>query len=241
MNHAVVLAAQQFLGFELCGALLESGWTVTAIDDNDTTEEKWMEIGRNANIQYIAFSDWNREIKSEATLFLPYYDQLRGNKLQCLSEVDSILEEQKQLPNIVEIYSNRERKTSRSQGSRPVTTFYIPTLFGIHQPSSFLFAQLLNEDCEEGCYEYIDDTSGAIYVKDAAFSIISNSLEQKTFTLKPDSDNSWSEALSHITESTFSSEPIQCTPNKNILTVKPSQSYDEIIQEQKRGINREEI
>ncbi|MCR2820995.1 hypothetical protein [Lederbergia panacisoli] len=56
MKSAVVFGARQFLGYEFCVQLLEKGYKVFAKDfaewQNEEHEEKWLFIGRNANLQY---------------------------------------------------------------------------------------------------------------------------------------------------------------------------------------------
>ena len=57
MSIAVVFAARQQNGFSLCVELLEKGYTVYANDhslwQNAEHEEKWLFIGRNANLHYL--------------------------------------------------------------------------------------------------------------------------------------------------------------------------------------------
>lgn len=55
MNHAIVVGALGFVGFNLCNALLNEGYKVTAFNDNrcispDWFDDKMLEIGRNANL-----------------------------------------------------------------------------------------------------------------------------------------------------------------------------------------------
>ncbi|MBS4193643.1 hypothetical protein [Lederbergia citri] len=61
MKSAVVFSARQLLGYEFCVQLLEKGYTVFAEDfmewQNEDHEEKWLFIGRNANLQYNQLDD----------------------------------------------------------------------------------------------------------------------------------------------------------------------------------------
>jgi hypothetical protein len=237
LNHAIVMAAQQYLGFELCSALLEKGWTVTAVDDDEETKDKWMEIGRNANIQYVPTHTWNRELPVECRLFLPYYDQFKGNKFECLSLVDHIYDHNEDFPEVVQIFSNlSERNKEFESGKAAVTTFYLPTLYGIHQPSHFLFSQVLQGRKDEELH-YADDPSGAIYVKDAANCIIKHSGRHGTYSLKPLSDNSWKEALSYITDETITPSLKERRLIGDSITVHPSKSHETIMREQKQRMN----
>ena len=236
MNHAFVFAAQQFLGFELCDALLEKGWTVTAIDKDIEVKDKWLEIGRNANLQYIPYEQWDKNMNEECNVFLPYYDQLRENTESYLAEVEAIASKLEQPPHMIRIYPNG----TRSHGEEGAA-FYLPTLYGIHQPREFLFAQLLMEGEAES--SFVDDPSGAIYVKDAANVIISQASKNESFTLKPLSAHSWNEALSYVTEKSLSPERTHKDSESvgNELIVKPSKSHQYIIEQQLKGIRMLEM
>ncbi|PFA66414.1 hypothetical protein CN378_14050 [Bacillus sp. AFS015802] len=231
MNHAFVFAAQQFLGFELCDALLEEGWTVTAIDEDKGTKDKWMEIGRNANLEYVPYGEWDRDVRAGSNVFLPYYDQLRGDKVSYLSEVETLVSKKNQPFHVIRIYPNEKGNEDVKEDG---TSFYLPTLYGIHQPEEFLFAQLLTG--REEISEYVDDPSGAIYVKDAARTIVNLSMKKERFSLKPLSNQSWKEALSYITNETFSDVPVNSARGGEEVIVRPSKSHKSIIEEQKEGI-----
>ena len=236
MDHAFVFAAQQFLGFELCNALLEKGWTVTAIDEKKELAEKWMEIGRNANLEYVPYSDWDKNVRSGCNVFLPYYDGVKGRELEYLTEADLLLTKMDQPPHMIRIYSNEfEERGVGSEGA----AFHLPTLYGIHQPQHFLFAQLLMGKQE--ILDYADDPSGAIFVKDAARTIVKLSNKKERFTLKSLSEQSWSEALSYVTEENFSPELRQVGSGRKEIIVRPSKSHKSIIDQQLKGIQMNEI
>ncbi|MBN8192463.1 hypothetical protein JI667_09895 [Bacillus sp. NTK074B] len=236
MDHAFVFAAQQFLAFELCHALLEKGYTVTAVDEKTVLMDKWMEIGRNANLEYVPYSDWDKNVQSGCYVFLPYYDGVRGRKLEFLTEVDGLLIKMDHPPHMVRIYSNEfEVRDVGSDGA----TFHLPTLYGIHQPEHFLFAQLLTGRKEIS--DYVDDPSGAIFVKDAAKTIVKLSTKKERFTLKSLSDQSWSEALSYVTEKTFSPASPRAGSRGKEIIVRPSKSHKSIIEQQRKELKMNEI
>jgi hypothetical protein len=239
LNHAVVFAAQQYLGFELCNALLERGWTVTAVDDEAETTDKWLEIGRNANIQYVPVQEWDRELPVECRLFLPYYDQIGGRSLQCLSQsvIGKIKSDEDGLPEIVRLFTNQTKRENDSQFSNEASaTFYLPTLYGGHQPAQFLFSQLL-QGKEENEFRYEDDPSSAIYVKDAANSILKHSGRRGAFSLKSLSENSWKEALSYITDASFAPSEKKRSLIGEPIIVHPTKSHESILKEQKLMMN----
>ncbi|MGG4167195.1 hypothetical protein ABEW00_06885 [Rossellomorea vietnamensis] len=235
-HHAFVFAAQQFLGFELCNALLEEGWTVTAIDEAKETKDKWMEIGRNANLEYVPYGEWDKNVRGGSSVFLPYYDQGRGNRAAFLSEVDILLSKVDQPFDMIRIYSNgRGNKDLEEDGA----AFYLPTLYGIHQPEEFLFAQILTGRGE--VEDYVDDPSGAIYVKDAAGMIVNLFSKKDTYTLKPLSSRSWNEVLSYITDETFSADHREIDSVGKEVIVRPSKSHKSIIDQQEKGIRLHKI
>ncbi|MGG3914652.1 hypothetical protein [Rossellomorea vietnamensis] len=235
-HHAFVFAAQQFLGFELCHALLEKEWTVTAIDEQKETKDKWMEIGRNANLEYVPYGEWDKSVRSGSSVFLPYYDQVKGNRAGYLSEVDELLKKVDQPFQVIRVYSNGKGNRGFEEDG---AIFYLPTLYGIHQPEEFLFAQILTGRGD--VTDYVDDPSGAIYVKDAAKMIVNLSSKKDTFTLKPLSDRSWNEALSYITTKTFSAGHCEIDPVGKEVIVRPSKSHKGIIDQQEKGIRLHEM
>jgi hypothetical protein len=236
LNHAFVFAAQRFLGFELCDALLEKGWTVTAIDEDKDMKDKWLEIGRNANLEYVPYGEWDKNVRSQCHVFLPYYDQVRENKFSYLTEADGLLSKMDQPFQMIRIYS--KVRGNRGLGENGAV-FYLPTLYGIHQPEEFLFAKLLKG--REEISDYVDDPSGAIYVKDAARMIVNLSSKKERFTLKPLSGQSWNEALSYVTKESFLPEPRDFESEGKEIIVRPSKSHKSIIDQQVKGIRMYEI
>jgi hypothetical protein len=63
MKDAAVYGARQPFGFELCTQLLERGYCVYAVDHEywmrESDEEKWLFIGRNANLRYFGLKNGN--------------------------------------------------------------------------------------------------------------------------------------------------------------------------------------
>ncbi|MBS4198674.1 hypothetical protein KHA93_03290 [Bacillus sp. FJAT-49732] len=80
MKSAIVFGARQSLGYELCVQLLEKGYKVYAKDfaqwQNEEQEEKWLFIGRNANLQYEHLEDFLETKQSESIhyFFIPLLD-----------------------------------------------------------------------------------------------------------------------------------------------------------------------
>ena len=79
MKKAIVLAAREKLGIHICKQLLKHDYEIYALDEErfqtERHEQRWMWIGRNANIQLYDMSDNNINIDHEKTtiVFLPLY------------------------------------------------------------------------------------------------------------------------------------------------------------------------
>lgn len=73
MKTAIVLGARQELGFQLCEHLLENDYAVFANDfllwQDETHEEKWLYIGRNAHLHYMKSENIADILKKEALTF----------------------------------------------------------------------------------------------------------------------------------------------------------------------------
>lgn len=78
MKKAIVFGAYQFLGFHICGALLEEGEEIIGVSfpniHVDDIEDKRMEIGRNANFSEISWNHLDSILQDSHSdfLFLTY-------------------------------------------------------------------------------------------------------------------------------------------------------------------------
>ncbi|MGV3467151.1 MAG: hypothetical protein ACO1OT_17910 [Heyndrickxia sp.] len=189
MENAIVCGAMHFVGFELCKELLNHGCSVVAIDNESNTEkssmEKWLEIGRNANLMRISIEEIRDEIDSSAVCFIPFIDFLSfpGNMNDLFKVVESLL----QVENITEYhiiyptkylfsYSDRSRRNfneifSKANRNKKVVEYYVPTLYGPWQPNTYLFQQLIEGKLNE---EYLDDRLDAIFIEDVVKEIVEN-------------------------------------------------------------------
>ncbi|MBO0993661.1 hypothetical protein [Bacillus sp. SD088] len=102
MKSAIVLGARQQYGFKLCEELLEQGYQVNAMDFNQwqTTEqeEKWLFIGRNANLHYAPLHE-NENISDNQALILivPLIDFYSRQKTEAHDALLSILKKLNEL------------------------------------------------------------------------------------------------------------------------------------------------
>jgi nucleoside-diphosphate-sugar epimerase len=208
MTKAIVTGGLGFLGFELCLAFLEEGVEVLAADTEDTAGGRWLEVGRNANITYQPIRQDLIPGFSEARTYINLYDHFTGNKADAqLKSIKKFVEKVQSssadafllLPSVV---PNRIKESELTELIEYLKEqfnnhyiVYIPTLFGPHQPETFLFQQIL-ADSDSGL-DYVDDTRSAIFVKDAAKAIQNQIKISRTryVQLTPAHSGSWMEIL----------------------------------------------
>lgn len=208
MQKAIICGVYQFLGFQLCSYLLESGveivgFTPPAISI-DHLEEKKMEIGRNANFNERKWNDFHQVVQlNDSHLFIDLYS-LNSERI-IYSTVKKLLEEkavQSALENVsVTILANITSLTSKEPAFWEQENFkdlnlkviYLPTLYGPWQPHEFSFQQLLSnkeKEIQVNDAEYILD---AIYIEDAVMEIIrqSKKIESASLVFRSNVSNHW--------------------------------------------------
>jgi hypothetical protein len=219
VNHAYVFPAQGFLGFQLCTALLEEGWEVTALDSGREMGDHWMEIGRNANLHWTSFETWDRLVPSGSHVYLPYYD---ADDLLTEKEGKTLME---QAGYTIRVFSHFQDPPSVNPSGADI---YVPTLIGVRQPESYHFARLIKDVRVDKPVQ--DDPTGVIYVKDAARKIISCTGEKGELHLK--GERAWADASALLTEAGIP----QLEAPKNIrgkeISVMASKSLENIFDEQ---------
>ncbi|WP_018665220.1 hypothetical protein [Heyndrickxia acidiproducens] len=250
MNQALVIGAHQFAGFELCKALLNQGCSVVAVDE-ETEEimvhtEKWMEVGRNANLVYqqaALFTD-----REAFTCFLPVYDYYIQRDKEKLERMASFLN---QIAGQVEkhilifpahILTDQERESwiPPLQFKESLCfEFYVPTLYGPYQPRQLAFHQIISGSTRPDLtYEDRD----ALFISDAAEAVVQTVEKGQTggkYFLQSREGNTWEEIARYLNEELFKTIPLpeQHTVDQkdlDAITVSPSLSYQEAIMMQIR-------
>ncbi|MBT2639196.1 hypothetical protein [Bacillus sp. ISL-39] len=195
MERAVILGIYDFIGYSLCRYLLDLGVEIAGIHPEESkedyfTEEKRLEIGRNANFTEIGLQDWQVE-EAEGFLFLTLFESL-----QARNETDDLMEtllsklenrHLKSLPTVVILPAffaeenvelrEADTKMSRFISSRESTllTIYLPTIYGPWQPEECFFQQAISHSSIEG--RKIPDISqwewkhDCLYIEDAVKTI----------------------------------------------------------------------
>lgn len=228
MNHAVLIGAYGFLGYGLCKVLLEKGIEVEAItvgfeEGECFTEEKQMEIGRNANFTVSSLTD-RPAIREDLTpIIIPFYDFfLKGVEASIFNDKS---------PNILTsrlpaatfsvtvllpvqlAYSETTafddhylpfRKYLKDSGIS-LQEIYLPCLFGPWQTKDYLFQQIMYPDKRKGSLPVLnprEPTADAIYIEDAAIAIL-NLLDKRKgkHLIRSGNSNMWKECIKWLCDS----------------------------------------
>ncbi|MEI5906518.1 hypothetical protein WAK64_05540 [Bacillus spongiae] len=210
MNRVIVFAAQQFLGFELCKSLLEYGYEVEGFDEGEQGE-KWLEIGRNANVNYAAYPFQQKEEKITHMVF-PYFDYEEGHHESLTKEIKGIepmedihfhflfsthmlskryKEEHIDLTKVIEKL-NIKNKTS---------IIYLPTVYGPSQPANYLYASILNNNHEEISIEGLrDDPEDVLFVRDVANTFVHQLDKEGVYLYVSNKEKEWERGISELTD-----------------------------------------
>lgn len=164
MERATILGIYDFIGYSLCRHMLDLGVEIDGIHqsgniDDYFTEEKRLEIGRNANFSEISIEDWEAE-RAEGFLFVTLFESLqtRIGTNDFLEALLNKLEDRhlKKLPTVVVLpayladknmdFRESETKINRYFNNRKSTllTIYLPTIYGPWQPEECFFQQAIS-------------------------------------------------------------------------------------------------
>jgi hypothetical protein len=221
MDKAVIIGTYEFLGFSLCGGLLEKGYQVDGIhldiDEEDLfLEEKRMEIGRNANFTEWSLKDWQQQMREResAVLIISVYDYFIKNQIQALLKDEQIWNE------ILSRFFKSENEQQilmlwpiqllvQNNGSGALDQFFeklthhpsvisvfIPTLFGPWQPKQFIFQQTFLQQLGNKVEPVLNKNEwvfDAIYIEDSIKKIIDifENKSMKSCFLRNTIHNSW--------------------------------------------------
>lgn len=165
MERAAIIGIYDFIGYSLCRHMLDLGVEVIGIQPEGTkedyfTEEKRLEIGRNANFTEIRLRDWDVK-ESEGILYVSLFESLltRNNTDALLEALISKLEDSdlKSLPAVIILpaYFAQENVGMRGAEAKMIAlissqdsnllTFYLPTIYGPWQPQECFFHQVMSQ------------------------------------------------------------------------------------------------
>lgn len=247
MESAIVCGAMHFVGFEVCKELLNHGCIVVAMENEKYAEkyhmEKWLEIGRNANLMRLSIEEIRDEIDSAAVCFIPFIDFQRSPEKidDLLGTVESLLH----LENITEyhiIYPSQYHHTfsdivkgkfngvfQKNRGNIKVVEYFVPTLYGPWQPNTYLFQQLIEGKPTD---DYLDDQQDAIFIEDAVKEIlgIAKEIEHgQRIMLRNNQTDMWRNCIQYLNEAFPIPEEKQVRNNNDIQIryVQEKHSYKE--------------
>ncbi|MEH7884439.1 hypothetical protein V7654_08935 [Bacillus sp. JJ1609] len=195
MDKAAILGVYDFIGYSLCKYMLNDGVEIVGVHiaskhDDYFTEEKRMEIGRNANFSEISFKEWQTTGTNEHMIISLYehfnkdgaIEQFTKGIIKKLENMDRssqtlililparlALKHEKLTDSQVDLLRFIEKK------NLSVLEIYLPTIYGPWQPEEYFFHQSLNYLEGESSlpviaeWEWIHD---ALYIDDAVETIM---------------------------------------------------------------------
>lgn len=226
MDSAYIFGSFRFAGFHLCNKLLEKGWEVAGIDlsvdEKDAiAEEKKLEIGRNANFREMELNDIPPDYPFEqlTAVIVSFYDLFMENQdflvsghilhdhflemFRCPHEKEiwpvfllpiQFLDESEQCDLFIKIRLLLKECTLSSENAQ---FFYLPSMFGEWQPSSYFVQAALQKKLDiqkKNEREWMNDL---IYIQDAISMVVDTMESGKagTFLLNSGKTNYWEECL----------------------------------------------
>ncbi|RFU64137.1 hypothetical protein [Peribacillus glennii] len=207
MELSIVIGAYQFIGFHLCKFLLEQGHEVLGADwtnDDDlnhTTQEKQLEIGRNANFSYISLQELKKVSNpGKITLYISWYDFIKsdsGKTAELKNELDALLSKMPVADRTIVLYpieyNGEERKMSKTDNVQDKIIF-LPTIYGPWQPETMVFERGIESNGETLPIAALETEYklDAIFITDflACFEDIIN-LSENIITIKSTKPNQW--------------------------------------------------
>ncbi|MBT2678196.1 NAD(P)-dependent oxidoreductase [Bacillus sp. ISL-35] len=224
MERATIVGVYDFVGYSLCRHLLDMGIEVAGIHpagekEDDYTEEKRLEIGRNANFSEINLVEWQGEEGVDSlfvTLFEAFLHQDRTaedlemilsklearhcKKLRTVLLLPAYLAQENVKMEKTE--SGLDQFLNRAKSS--VLVIYLPTIYGPWQPEKCFFQKAMNHTSRErGEIPEIDPwewTKDCLYIDDAVNCIrkMAESGEQGQYILTSGQPDSWKECAREL-------------------------------------------
>ncbi|MBS8263072.1 hypothetical protein DYI25_01320 [Mesobacillus boroniphilus] len=263
MERATILGIYDFIGYSLCRYMLDLGVEIDGIDPEGNiedyfTEEKRLEIGRNANFTEIGLKDWEVE-GAKGFLFVTLFGSLQTRK-----GTDDIVEalltklenrHLKRLPTAVilpayfaqENVKLREADTKISHfiSSRESTllTIYLPTIYGPWQPEDCFFQQTMTLSSIDdrkipdiGQWEWTHD---CLYIDDAVKTIkeMAESGHQGQYILSSGEQGRWLQCAEELLgkEAAILRKEVKTPVIKGSIQVRPVEQNEQI----SKGLSRQ--
>ena len=228
MDKAIILNVFNFVSFHVCKALLEKGIEVRGIHVEDGkeepfSEEKRLEVGRNANFKEQSLLSWvnqEKRVMRNSTVIFSLYDLFMLYKEAILQKetvtkpILNLIDESDTvtiiLPSQMLMTSNESQSLNdlkdfidQAVGVRENIQFiYLPTIYGPWQPETFLFQQALltKINRSEGFKGIREGTMDAIYIDDALESMVDliDSGKPGSYLLESGRENQWDMCAAYL-------------------------------------------
>lgn len=195
MERTAILGVYDFIAYSLCKYMLNDGVEIEGVHisskhDDYFTEEKRMEIGRNANFSEISFKEWQTAGTNEH-MIISLYEHFHqdGTIEHYMKGIINKLEnmERKSQTLIMILPAQLALKYEKLTDSQldllrfiekmniSVLQIYLPTIYGPWQPEEYFFQQSLNYLEGESSIPVIakwEWTHDALYIEDAVETIM---------------------------------------------------------------------
>ncbi len=242
MDKVTIYGVFEFVGFHFCNRFLENGCSVKGIHTNlgssHCLEEKQLEVGRNANFEEVGLEQLEKTVGELQVMIVSLYDlymtyqETKWNQTAFWKKIFHILnnryeqivfllpiqflQDSKETDHFFELKDLLARTT---MGASAIQFFYLPTIFGPWQPSSFLFQRSMLPKHKDNSDPFIvrEWIWDAIYVDDALNVImkIIEKGENGDYIIESGVKNSWGTCadLLNIDQSILNAgeNPLKCT------------------------------
>lgn len=227
MDKAIILDVFDFVGFHLCKHLLNRGLEVQGVHfeeyNQKNSDEKRMEIGRNANFFEESFQNWDpknhEENQARQTFIFSIYDLFMLQKDSILANevisrrIVQYITVHKDYLNLVlllpiQLHGFKEDKRAVSfieqakELSGSAQLFYLPAIYGPWQPPTFMFQQTIL--AKLGRNELLSSkrewTKDALFVENAVEVIyeMMESGKPGSYLLESGAENYWEQCASYL-------------------------------------------
>ncbi|PLT30390.1 hypothetical protein [Peribacillus deserti] len=212
MQKHIIVGNFQFVGFHLCKKLLEQGNEVIGIDlrneGNPSFEDKYLEIGRNANFSFLTLEEWDAAWNEDedVVVYISYYDMYKtaaSRSEHTIALLNSINKKSEGTAKDTILLGPIERKEEMDilqLQNESCKTILLPTVYGAWQPEDMAFqagiqgnAANLNDIIRN---EYCRD---AIYIDDLLEELPSIlTLELKEIILASSGEDQWAQCAKEV-------------------------------------------
>jgi hypothetical protein len=224
MDKAVIFDVYNFVSFHLCKALLDNGIEVEGIYvetniNDDFSDEKRLEIGRNANFNESLFNDWSNRDKVEGNMtiicsvydiYMTFNESILKKKAVANEFINSLKKQSDNIEQLV-LLVPRQLMTGEAENEAilimndfikraeevtgKIQLHYLPSIYGPWQPSTFVFQHtILSKMNKQGEFRGLrEETMDALYIDDTVLTLIDliENNDAGRYYLESEQENQW--------------------------------------------------